>query len=254
MISQAITPYGGPLHRIAKAKGGRKIISLHPAHPALVEGHTIFPTTVVHPDVAPRLLVSGLNSRKIGGKVMKGRWAGMPIFTLTLEERATCPLSCLEWRTCYGNNMHFARRHIAGEALERRLRAELDALQAKHPRGFVVRLHVLGDFYSVDYVRLWAVALARLPALRIFGYTARPPETDIGAEVMRLTADDRVWIRFSGIDAGGLGALTIDAAADSAHVICPAQRKKPDGSDVTDCCATCALCWTMDRTVEFLRH
>lgn len=198
----------------------------------------------------PRMLIDGVNSRKIGSHVTKGRWRGMPIFTLTLEERATCPGTCAEWRTCYGNNMNWARRLMHGQALIDKLRDELAVKQAKHPRGFVVRLHVLGDFWSVEYVMFWQEMLARLPALRVFGFTAYAPETSIGAAVLNMNngAGDRCWIRFSGLDAGGFGALVIQHVDASLRVVCPVQRDK------TDCCGTCGLCWTMDKTVEFVRH
>ena len=42
--------------------------------------------------------------------VKKGKFAGYVIFTLTLEERATCPRDCFHWDNCYGNNMAFAHR------------------------------------------------------------------------------------------------------------------------------------------------
>lgn len=244
--------YGGPQHRIAKvtgqAKGSR--VQLPDLHPALVDGRTLFPSTVVDAATSPRLLVSGMNSRKTGRLVVKGRWRGCPIFTLTLEERATCPRSCEQWRTCYGNNMHYARRHAAGDALEQRLIVELRELAAAHPGGFVVRLHILGDFYSPDYVRLWARMLDELPALRVFGFTAHAIDSAIGAAVLRMTgrADGRCWIRFSGLRIGPLGSVVIDAPDESRGVICPAQ------TGATDCCATCGLCWASPRTIEFLRH
>jgi len=175
----------------------------------------------------------------------------MPLYTLTLEERATCPSTCTEWLTCYGNNMHFARRHIAGEALEDRLWQELKQLDAMHPAGFVVRLHILGDFYSEAYVDLWAHALERFTALRVFGFTARDPDAcEIGSAVyaMNVAEPDRCRIRFSGAALGGMGSLVIETRDESSHVACPAQH------GATDCCATCGLCWTMDRVVEFVRH
>lgn len=244
-------PYGGPQHRIAKTVvRGTSRIQLPDIHPALADGGTLFPGTVVDPAQSPRLLVSGMNSRKTGRLVTKGRWAGFPIFTLTLEERATCPRTCEQWRTCYGNNMHYARRHAAGPVLEERLAVELRALAAAHPCGFVVRLHILGDFYSVDYVRLWGRMLDELPALRIFGFTAHALDTAIGAEVLRITGrdDGRCWIRFSGMRLGPLGSVVIDDQAESRGVVCPAQTGR------TDCCATCGLCWASPRTIEFLRH
>lgn len=244
-------PNGGPLKRHVKPKGTKRPPRLAPDHPALVEGRTLFPHSVVSASVSPRLLISGHNSRKIGKAVTKGRWAGMPIFTLTLEERKHCPRSCGEWATCYGNNMNWARRHSGGPDLERKLEAELRVLQHGYPGGFVVRLHVLGDFYSVGYVAFWNRAMTMFPALRIFGFTAHDMISDIGAEVAELNVIYalRCRIRFSGSAAGGVGSVVIDSAADSqGGVICPVQL------DRTDCCGTCGLCWTMQRTVEFIRH
>src|SRR5262249_50176189 len=57
--------------------------------------------------------------------------------------------------------------------LEWRLERDVARLRMKHPDGFVVRLHVLGDFYSVEYVKLWGKLLERHPGLHIFGFTAR---------------------------------------------------------------------------------
>lgn len=241
---------GGPLKRHVSHKPGGRAVVLKDDHPAVAEGRTLFPSTVLHSSLLPRLLKSGANSRKTGKMVTKGRWAGMPIFTLTLEERATCPRSCQQWNACYGNNMHLADRIIADAVMRRRLRDEVEALASAHPAGFVVRLHILGDFPDVAYVNLWAHMLGRFTALRVFGYTAHDPESEIGRAIMALSFDfyDRCRVRFSGTDEDGLGALVIDSAADSKHVVCPAQ------TGATDCCGTCGLCWTMDRVVEFVRH
>lgn len=239
--------YGGSNHRIANkphtGKGPR--VHLHPKHPALTEARTLFPTTVVDPRESPRLLVSGMNQRKIGKRVTKGRWKGFPLYTLTLEERATCPSSCGEWSTCYGSNMPFSRRHKAGLALEAILINEVIDLARKHPDGYAVRLHILGDFYSPAYVDLWGSLLAEVPQLHVFGFTANPVDSQIGELIMFMNAahPDRCRIRFSGVD-----SLVIDSLADSRHVVCPVQ------TDKTDCCGSCGLCWTMDRPVEFIRH
>src|SRR5438105_3919896 len=99
-------------------------------HPAIMAGRTIYPTTVR----AGRdrwALKSGVNSRKIGGEILKGRWAGMPILTLTLEERKTCPTSCKLFRSCFGNKMHFADRVDAGPDLFWRLEREIPLLEAR---------------------------------------------------------------------------------------------------------------------------
>lgn len=230
---------------------------LKPDNPAVLEGRTMFPSTVVNPADSPALLVSGANSRKLGDRVTKGKWAGFPIFQLSLEERATCPKSCHHWLTCYGNGMPQARRHRHGPELVNYLRAELTDLQEDHPKGFVVRLHVLGDFYSLDYVRAWQGFLDTFPALHIFGYTAWPKDSEIGAAILGLTESrwDRFAVRFSSAAVESQGATALwrkpEDLTDWPGIICPAQTGK------TDCCGTCALCWAesaKDKTIGFIAH
>ena len=55
--------------------------------------------------------------------------------------------------------------------MEARLEREIEVLDVRHGGGFVVRFHVLGDFYSVEYVGLWRRLLRQYPTLRVFGYT-----------------------------------------------------------------------------------
>ena len=225
-------------------------------HEAIVEGRTIFPSTVVDPRDAPRLLVSGANQRKIGDRVTKGRWSGMPIYTLTLEERASCPTSCFHWRSCYGNGMPWSRRHKHGSALEGLLAIELANKQRQHPQGFVVRLHILGDFYSVKYAKLWLDWLKQFSALRVFGYTANSRASKIGAviELMNWVMPNRCLIRFSVAEPSGEAreATTI-FRKPKGHLVpeglmCPAQTR----DEMT--CGSCALCWAADKTIVFAAH
>lgn len=243
---------GGSLRRFASIKPHGHRIHLAADHPAIVDGRTLFPTRVEDPADRPRLLIDGHNSRKLGRRVEKGHWRGFPIFTLTLEERATCPRTCLEWSTCYGNSMNWARRIRHGRAFEERLWNELADKAAEHPAGFVVRLHILGDFYSTDYAELWAEALEAYPALHVFGYTAHPPASPIGQVVSQLLGvhPTRWRMRFSGHDGPTDGSVVVDRASDTDHLICPAQTD-PTGKR---CCANCAFCFHTDRTVAFLRH
>lgn len=251
-----------PMHLRYKAGGTlRRFESIHPKcagvvirddHPSARFGRTIFPTTVNevgHPRLK-RLLKSGHNSRKIGKTVTKGKLKGFPIFTLTLEERATCPRTCEVWTSCYGNGMPYAQRIRHGREFEEALWNELADKQNAHPHGFLVRLHILGDFYSVDYAELWAEALEAYPALHVFGYTAHSPDSEIGTVVRELLGyrGDRFHVRFSGWNGPTDGSVVVDSATDTDHVVCPAQTGK------TGCCATCAFCWHSDRTVAFLRH
>lgn len=220
---------------------------------AYTEARTIFPKSVVDAEMSPRLLVWGHNSSKIGGRITKGRWVDSCVYTLTLEERATCPSSCLQWESCYGNNMHWARRHRDDGWLMTLLWYELKELNRKHHKtGFAVRLHVLGDFYSPEYARFWGLALAEFPNLRIFGFTAHDRNSEIGGILNALNlSEPRCSIRFSN-STGPMGSVVIEQEADhlptSGHIICPAQLEK------TLTCGTCGLCWSTDKVIEFIRH
>jgi hypothetical protein len=228
---------------------GHSPVVLGALDPAYRYGRSIFPSRVFDPDEVNRVLKDGHQSRKIGKTVAKGPRRGWPIFTLTLEERATCPRNCKAWAFCYGNNMQAAERIVAGPALEEALWTELLALQFAHPRGFMVRLHVLGDFYSLAYVRLWTRALAAFPALHVFGFTAHDPTSEIGSNLLQICAEqwERFAVRFSGMDGPELGSQLVPDNHPQA-IQCPAQ------TDATDCCATCGLCWHSRRSIAFRKH
>lgn len=234
--------------------GGRSV-TIGALHPAYQSGRSIFPSRIFDPSEVKRVLKSGHQNRKIGKFVTKGPRRGWPIYMLTLEERATCPRSCAAWGFCYGNQSQAAERIVAGDALEAALTAELIELQLQHPLGFMVRLHVLGDFYSEDYVRFWTSALDRFPALHVFGFTARLPGTPMGDLLWALTEEKwgRFAIRFSGLDspkkASVLQGDRPKHTPDSVKSIpCPAQ------TGATECCASCMLCISSTRSISFARH
>jgi hypothetical protein len=222
-------------------------------NPAFDEARTIYPRTVVDVAGLQNLLISGVNSKKIGAVITKGPAKGFPIFTLTLEERATCPTSCDSWRSCYGNQMNWAKRVRHGAAFEERLAAELAVLQSRHPRGFAVRLHVLGDFYSVEYVRLWESFLARFRSMFVFGFTARWRRDDpIALALLDLVVREwgRFSIRFSNAPVDECSTVSIEHPVQKPDdaVLCPAQVGK------TESCGTCGFCWNSRRRVAFLQH
>lgn len=200
------------------------------------------------------VLVSGHSNVKIGRDVRKGRLRGYWIYTLTLEERATCPRSCHHWATCYGNNMPYAKRisHRESGALQVAVRADVERLLAIKGRvGILVRLHALGDFYSAPYVRFWSAMLREFPRLSVYGYTAWSRRSDIGRAVAAAKAEhgQRFAIRWSN---GGEASdctvpiRTVDEAVNA--VVCPEQTGR------TAACATCALCWGTTRNIAFLEH
>jgi hypothetical protein len=253
-----------PKPRRTKSRFASKPLTGRPAslppfdHPALTEARTLYPTTVREPsrNAADQwALKSGENSSKIGGLVLKGRWHGFPIYTLTLEERATCPRTCHHWRSCFGNGTHLADRIAAGSNLEWRLAREVGLLDIDHPRGFCIRAHVLGDFYSVGYVALWRTLLERHPALHVFGFTARHDKSDaIAAALIALTRDypDHFCMRFSNAPQPFEAASTVSIEhpfqKPKDAVICPEQTGR------TESCSTCGLCWATSKRVAFLQH
>ncbi len=207
-------------------------------------------------------LIKKSTNAKLGKKVNKGKYKGFPIFTLTLEERATCPKSCVHWLDCYGNHMRYAYRYEAGPALEAMLEIELAELQRKHPKGFLVRLHILGDFYSVGYVAKWASWLGKFPALHVYGYTANQPnasdklERSIGQSILSLrdNCNGRFAVRFSGNFDDNFSANSYDdirskqAIERKEAILCPEQTKQVNS------CADCAVCWAAQKPVIFQTH
>jgi hypothetical protein len=255
-------PHDGALSRFVgtAAHGDRDKASLPPHAKAIVEARSHFPTTVVNPEDSPRLLVSGHNSAKVGADVRKGPWRGMPIYVLTLEERATCPRSCAVWHACMGNAMPLARRHRYTPRLLPLLDAELYDKASQHPEGFAVRLHALGDFPDRDYLHAWIRWLMALPQLHVWGYTAHRPDTRIGRSIMRANRrwPERWAVRFS-VDAsearGPMQATTswkINGALQAVDgIVCPAQEHK------TATCGTCGLCWAQaaaNKRIVFIGH
>jgi len=235
---------------------GRSASMLPYDHSAVMDGRTVYPKTVqaILPDTV--VLKSGSNQWKIGGEILKGDWRNFPIYTLTLEERVTCPKSCHHWRSCYGNHMHRSHRMQHGADLERRLEIEVARRADDHPLGFAVRLHVLGDFYSVEYVGLWRQLLERHPALHIWGYTARWDVVNdpIAAALVALTQQhpDRFAMRFSNAPAPFAVPTTISVehpfqVPDDA-TLCPQEVDK------TESCSTCALCWHSRERIAFIQH
>jgi hypothetical protein len=242
---------------------GRSIRAIPPFdHPQIMAGHTMFPSTV-YPVGGDAILKPGDYSAKVGKQVTKGHWKGFRVYTLTLEERATCPVSCKHWRSCYGNGSQRAKRYRHGPELERALQSEIAMLADRHPGGFVVRLHILGDFYSVEYVELWRRLLERHPALHVFGFSARgDTENDSIAAALDglihdywldrcLTeAEQRFCIRISNGDHNWNATVSIEHPFGNPPdaIICPQQLGK------TQACSTCGLCWTAQRRISFIQH
>jgi len=196
------------------------------------------------------LLKKGSSNKKLGFKITSHKWKGKRLYSLTLEERTTCPTSCHHWDDCYGNNMPFAHR-FKHKNIDLFLEREIESLLQKHKDGIVIRLHVLGDFFSVDYVLFWQEMLLKHPKLAIFGYTAREEDSYIGKAILFLNMrfSERCVIRSSrNQEENNFWSYAAEESFDGPSFVCPEQTEKVKN------CASCGLCWTTKKTVKFLSH
>jgi hypothetical protein len=161
--------------------------------------------------------------------------------------------------------MPFAHRFKYSKSLMTRLWKELMKLDKKHQQGFLVRLHVGGDFPSVEYVDFWRMALLTFPNLSCYGYTHHhwnrqyhdirnvgigwKEERNIGKAIKNLR--DKMWdrfsVRFSDMVEDKLSANSKELTDEG--ITCPEQLGK------TASCGTCTLCWNKEvKSVLFITH
>jgi len=217
---------------------------------------TMYPKSVkVLSDYSHKVLKQSKNAKLSKDKlpvIKKGKFKGYVIYTLTLQERATCPRSCYHWDNCYGNNMMFAHRLQHGSELEQRIKDEIEELCATY-KGVIVRLHVLGDFYSVPYVNLWQTLLCKFENLAIWGFTGHKPNSPIGLAIRAVHnfIGDRFSVRFS-------NAPKFRFSANSADLFKPVKNKSivcPEQTGAAESCATCTLCWSApNKQILFVTH
>jgi hypothetical protein len=210
---------------------------------------TIYQKSIKDPSLFS-VLKKGSSNKKLGFKITSKRWSGKRLYSLTLVERETCPTSCHHWDDCYGNNMPFAHR-FSTIGLLPKLKEEIDSLMQKHKEGIVIRLHVLGDFMTTEYVEFWEQMLFDYRKLCLFGYTGREEDSEVGKAIwlMNTRFSERCVIRYSrskGYEGSNLYAA--EESFEGASFDCPEQTGK-----VKDC-ASCGLCWTTQKTVRFLTH
>lgn len=253
------------LSRFVKIPGARHRQVRQPKLPGLEadyirDGRTRYSKSVKPVSAMRNLLVSGHSNIKIGRDVRKGKFRGYWIYTLSLEERKTCPASCQHWQSCYGNNMPFAKRidHLDPEFLPR-LEKEISRICRQKPKGVLIRLHALGDFWSPGYIAFWWRMLDTHGNLAVFGYTAHKPGFRapgfagmMGECIQDMNAEfpGRCMIRWSNGGFPRMSTLSIkdENSKHDGAFICPEQSGK------TQCCATCGACWSTTKNVAFMEH
>ena len=197
-------------------------------------------------------------NKKLGKKVLKGQFKDYKFYTLTLVERETCPSDCFHWSTCYGNNMPFAHRMNSQDEqlLKNRIHDDIKNLNGKKA---LIRLHILGDFFSVSYVMFWDMILKDFPNIAIYGYTANNINSKLEKSrsiastisVLHSLHKERFSIRFSNDLENPFSANSFDVVkpVKGQSILCPVQEDKtPD-------CGTCGLCWNSpDKQIIFKTH
>lgn len=218
----------------------------------MVENRPLFPNMIRSAASVDRVLKPGSNSRKLGSHFSKGDWIGMPIYSLSLPERTTCPMSCRMRDRCYGNRMQVAPRFMVDSTLLAKLIVEMENLASMFPFGFAVRLHALGDFPTVDYARFWIDAVRAVRQLHVFGFTAHARRSEIGATLDVASATwERFRLRFSFGDGERSATIMEDApwGRHGAGITCPADPHHPE---IT--CGSCGLCVSTGDRIVFKPH
>ena len=121
----------------------------------------------------------------------------------------------------------------------------------------LIRLHILGDFFSVKYVKFWRKMLNTFNNIALYGYTANNIKSiyldsrAIAKEIIKLNKNDNCHIRFSN-DVNVLfsaNSYDIVKPVKGVSIVCPVQENK------TANCGTCGLCWNQkDQQIIFKTH
>lgn len=201
------------------------------------------------------VLKNALFNKKLGGfpkrsmRIKKGPHKGMPLFSLTLEERATCNTECQQWSNCYGDKMRYAKRYDT-DGIEDVIDHDLEVLFSRYPQ-VSIRLHILGDFFSVQYVEYWEEKINQYSGLYVWGFTHWPWETEIGRSIVLVSVcfPKQFAISISDFDSIVLPrAVVVDHWNTDTGVACLNQVDDRG-------CVDCGICMSPSHnTVQFLRH
>ncbi|MBA7692004.1 hypothetical protein ES703_100560 [subsurface metagenome] len=176
----------------------------------------------------------------------------LPSFSLPVLK--TCP-GKTEFcsRLCYGLRGRFTHQRIK-EIYENNLKASKQPdFVERIVRGIlktkagVFRLHVVGDFYSVEYVERWLEIAERLPDVKFFGSTRSWRTPGLRDTVVRFRDLPNVYLRAS-IDPTHLdkpscswGVWSVEGEGDPC----------PHDFGLGKHCITCQKCWqTKDSDIR----
>ena len=217
---------------------------------------TIYQKSIKDVKEYPYKVLKKSTNKKLLKTVTKGRFKGYEFLTLTLVERETCPSDCYHWDDCYGNNMPFAHRFSAEDQNLLQKRIYEDLLNSSN-QLLLIRLHILGDFFNVKYVKFWSIMLNTFKNIAIYGYTANNINSkialsrDIAKEIIKLNRSEDSHIRFSNDLTNSFSANSYDVIkpVKGESILCPVQENK------TANCGTCGLCWNQkNQSIIFKTH
>jgi len=241
------------------SEAGHGIRPLSPTHAAILENRTLFPGQVRVPSAADLIFKSGQWSCKLGAETRKGTdGVTVPIYTVTHEERKTCPGGRGECNLyCMGDQEPWAIRWAIGPEFYKFAQRHLDLLDVLHPYGYIIRLQNLGDILEIEkdggeHVEFWSAQMERHTPMRVWLYTANDPASATGkrlTEIMERVGWRRFNLRFSNRWGEGC-AHVIDGVkkpdwVGPEMIVCPALVPKPGGAageHLTESCATCMIC------------
>jgi len=193
---------------------------------------------------------------KVKEPVQVSRWntkvGVLPSFSLPVLK--TCP-GKTEFcsRLCYGLRGRFARQKMIDlyqsnlEASKQADFVERIVREILKAKAEVFRLHVVGDFYSVEYVEKWLEIADRLRDVKFFGSTRSWRVPRLREAVERFRDLPNVYLRAS-IDSTHLdrpacswGVWSIEGEGDPC----------PHDYGLVENCITCKKCWqTKDSDIR----
>ena len=156
--------------------------------------NTSVETMTVHLVEDRRAVISrwGLGNSKIGERVYTfSRMPGDP------QGDGTCPgVTATCWSVCYARRMYTYSNGLKELFYRNTYEPDLSGLPED---AEIVRIHVSGDFDTVDYIESWIDLVRERPEVRFFAYTRSWAVPELFAAVARLHDEPNVQL-FASVD------------------------------------------------------
>ena len=156
---------------------------------------------------------------------------------------------------CFGLKGNFKLQNVI-EANDRRLDASLredfvDIIikEIRQVKALAFRLHVVGDFYSIEYIEKWANIANRLPFVMFFGSTRSWRCDFLTVDIKRFRDLKNVYMKAS-VDL--TDTLTPEDCGWNVWSVEGEGMPCPHDEGKVENCAACKRCWTLkDLDVKF---